>query len=285
MHTQNNLVVVSDLHVGCRRGLIHPNGVKLDDGGWYKPDKLQRKIWSLWETFWLEFVPTVTQGDKFDVLVNGDVVDGVHHGATTQVSHNPIDQHRMAMDIILWLEENCSDRWSNLYWTRGTEAHVGKSAHLEEALAKEAGAVQDDEGKHARYELWYRMAGGGLIQAMHHVGTTSSMAYEATALGKELAEINNECARWGLEVPDVVVRSHRHRHIEVRLPAKNTTQIAVVTPGWQAKTPFAWKIAGARISVPQFGGIVIRRAMHDGLPGDLYTRAAVWTPARSKPVQ
>ena len=284
MSTKNNLVVVSDMHIGCRRGLCPPDGVELDDGGRYHPDKLQKKIWSMWENFWKVFVPTVTQGDEYDLLINGDVVDGAHHNGTTQISQNPEDQRRMALKIIDWID-GTAEKLGDLYWTRGTEAHVGQSSHLEETLARECGALPDEEGKYARYELWYRMKGGGLIQAMHHVGTTSSMAYEATALGKEMAEMNAECARWGLEVPDVIVRSHRHRHIEVRLPAKNTTQIAVVTPCWQAKTPFVWKIAGARISVPQFGGIVIRRAMHDGQPGDLYTRAAVWTPARSKPVE
>jgi hypothetical protein len=52
--------------------------------------------------------------------------------------------------------------------------------------------------------------------------------------------------------------------------------IAVVTPAWQSKTRFAWKIPGARLSTPQFGGIVIRYAK-----GELFVRTKVWTVARS----
>ena len=100
-----------------------------------------------------------------------------------------------------------------------------------------------------------------------------------------MTELNNECSRWGVEPPDVIVRSHRHRHIEVRMPATRDTQIAVVTPGWQDKTSFAWKVAGARISMPQFGGVVIRRARSGRFPGDLYTRACVWTPAAHRYVE
>jgi len=33
-----------------------------------------------------------------------------------------------------------------------------------------------------------------------------------------------------------------------------------VTPAWQGKTPFVWKIPGGRLSQPQFGGVIIREA-------------------------
>jgi hypothetical protein len=49
-----------------------------------------------------------------------------------------------------------------------------------------------------------------------------------------------------------------------------------VTPCWQGKTPFVWKIPGGRLSTPQFGGIVIRWA------DELFVRPKVWTVDRSK---
>ena len=44
----NNLVVVSDLHAGCRVGLCPPDGARMDDGGRYRPSRLQRKMWRMW---------------------------------------------------------------------------------------------------------------------------------------------------------------------------------------------------------------------------------------------
>ncbi len=44
-----------------------------------------------------------------------------------------------------------------------------------------------------------------------------------------------------------------------------------MTPGWQGKTPFAWKIPGARLATPQFGGIVIK----EDKKGILYIRKFV----------
>jgi len=42
------------------------------------------------------------------------------------------------------------------------------------------------------------------------------------------------------------------------MPGINHRARAIVTPAWQGKTPFTWKIPGARISEPHFGGCLIR---------------------------
>jgi hypothetical protein len=55
-----------------------------------------------------------------------------------------------------------------------------------------------------------------------------------------------------------VVRSHRHRYIETVIPTANGRAFACVTPSWQLRTPFSYKIPGARLSEPQIGGLVIR---------------------------
>jgi hypothetical protein len=49
-----------------------------------------------------------------------------------------------------------------------------------------------------------------------------------------------------------------------------------VTPAWQGKTPYVWKIPGARISEPQLGGIVIRQGDEE-----FYYRRKVWSFDRS----
>jgi len=269
----NNLVIISDTHSGCQHALCPPGGVTLDGGGRYHPSRLQRKLWVLWEKFWREFVPEATHGEPYAVVHNGDAIDGVHHGSVEQITHNLTDQMNIAREI---LEPVVADH--AFFLVRGTPAHVGQAAMQEEELAQVLGAIPNEDGQHARYELVFELAAGGVVQCMHHIGTTSSMAYEATALGKELQEMNNEAARWGHAPPDVIVRSHRHRSIEVRLPSVNGEQIAVVTPCWQAKTSYAWKVAGARVTIPQFGGVVVRRKPG----GELYTRCFVYTPERSR---
>lgn len=265
-------IVVSDLHCGCRLALCPPKGVALDDGGRYMPSKFQLKLWNYWKEFSQDWLPKVTQNKPFALIVNGDTLDGVHHNSTTQISQNLVDQKRCAVDVL----QPLVDRAGRIYYhIRGTEAHVGKSGVEEERLAEDLHAIPNSDGQYARYDLW-KIIGKHLVHLLHHIGTSGSSAYEATAVHKELVEQFSEAGRWGDSPPDCVVRSHRHRYLETSIPTSKGKAIAVVTPGWQGKTPFAWKIAGARLARPQFGGILIRSDEHG-----LYIKNFVRTIERS----
>ncbi len=255
--TVKNLIVVSDIHAGCRLGLCPPTPIRLDDGGHYTASEIQLKVWALWREFWDEWVPRVTRNEPYDICFNGDALDGVHHNSTTQISHNIEDQLTIAEQILRPEVELCRTHGGTYYHIRGTEAHVGKSGIYEEQLAKRLGAKPNDSGQCARYDLWKRV-GECLVHLLHHIGTTSSAAHEASAVNAELTAEYVEAARWNQEPPSYVVRSHRHRFIAVDLNSANGYAAGIVTPAWQLKTPFAWKIAGARITEPQIGGILIR---------------------------
>lgn len=258
--TIRSLVVVSDTHAGCRLAVCRPEPIRLDDGGQYGPSAFQQKLYVYWREFWDIWIPEVTRGEPYDLVHNGDAIDGVHHRGTTQVSQNFEDQLRMAEALLSPEVERCRSLGGTYYHIRGTEAHVGQSGVYEEMLAKRLGAKPNADGQFARWDLWKRVGGakGPLVHLLHHVGTTGSAAHEASAVNAELTAEYVEAARWGREPPSYVVRSHRHRFIAVDLGAKNGYAGAIVTPAWQGRTPFTWKIPGARISEPQVGGIMIR---------------------------
>jgi hypothetical protein len=257
----NALVVVSDTHCGCALGLCPPGPMPLDDGGTYQASVFQSKVWGLWRQFWDEWIPEVTRGEPYDLVHNGDAIDGVHHNGTTQISHNIGDQVRIAEFVMSPVVAKCKQSGGTYYHIRGTEAHVGKSAEHEERLAKQLGAKPNETGQYARYDLWKRVGGakGPLVHLLHHIGTTGSAAHEASAVNAELTAEYVEAARWNRQPPDYIVRSHRHRSIAVDIDSGNGPAAAIVTPAWQGRTPFAWKIPGARLQEPQFGGIVIRK--------------------------
>lgn len=248
-----NVIAISDTHAGCRLGLCPPEGATLDDGGIYLPSRMQKVVWSWWEEFWDEWVPKATRKEPFILVHNGDVIDGVHHGATTQISHNIKDQRDLAVKIL----KKRVAKAEKYYSIRGTGAHVGQSSIHEEEVAESLDAKPNRDGQHSRYELWYKL-GDHLIHFLHHVGTTSSSAHESSAVNAELAAEFVEASRFGEKPPTVIVRSHRHRAIEIRLPTNRGYATAAVTPAWQLKTPFAWKVAGARLAPPQIGGMLIR---------------------------
>ena len=262
-------VVLSDLHAGCQMALCPPEGFRLDSGSIHVPKGPQAALWPVWVEFW-EWVAQVTAGEPYDLVFNGDCLDGVHHGSTTQISHNRNDQRRLAVHL---LAPHVA-RAARYFHVRGTEAHVGQSGEDEESVARELGAVPNEEGQHARYDLWLRMGGpkGPLVHFLHHIGTTGSAAYEATAVHKELVESYAEAGRWGDEPPRAIVRSHRHRALRISLPVDDGEALAVVTPAWQLKTPFAWKIPGARLSQPQIGGTILIVGEEAGLYARSFTR-------------
>lgn len=259
----NNIIIVSDLHLICRLGLFPDNfEMPLDDGGFYRASRLQKVVWGWWEEFWDHWVPTVTRGEPFSVVVNGDSVDGgAHHHNVTHISANREDQERLALHVLAPI----AARAERFYMVRGTEAHAGASGCDEEALARQLGAVKDQDGRAARWRLRLRV-GHGLVDIAHHIGTTGSLAYETSAIHKELEQIYVEAARWGDEPPDVVVRSHRHTNAETRIRITKPRYgrrvqgfaTSCTTPGWQLKTPFSQKVAGGRRSRPQFGGTLVR---------------------------
>jgi hypothetical protein len=248
-----------------------PKGARLDNGGTYKPTKLQNKVWNFWNNYW-KWVIQATKGETFSLLINGDIIDGHHHNSTHQWSHNLEDQ----CDHAYYILAPVCDLACETFIVRGTPVHSGESGVDEERLAKRLGAVPTNEGQYSRNEIWLKM-GDHIIHAAHHIGTTASSAHETSAVNAELTAMFTESGRWGHEPPSVIVRSHRHRCSEIRLPSQKGYATAFVTAAWQLKTPFAYKIAGARVTTPQIGGSLIRLGDEE-----LHTRHKVWDIGRSR---
>jgi hypothetical protein len=259
--TINYLAVASDTHCGSTLGLCPPQGVPLDDGGDYYPSELQKRVWQWWEEFW-NWVDTQTGGEPYAVCCNGDSIEGQPHGSVAVVSPNWTDQVNIAVECWRDVVKSCKGRY---YHIRGTEAHVGKSGQFEEQVAKRLGARPNSVGQHARPELWIRV-GEALVHVSHHIGTSGSMAYETSAVQKELEQMLVESARSNVEPPRVIIRSHRHSYVETRKNSSLGMLSACTTPGWQLKTPFAYKVAGARRTQPDFGGVLVCFHKEDKVP-------------------
>lgn len=248
-----NIVVISDTHVGCQHAIMPIEGAATDGGGFHSPSDNQKALYRYWREFWDVWVPFNTKNEPFIVVHNGDAIDGSHHGATTQWSQNMADQRRAAVAL---LKPEIS-RAEAFYMIRGTEVHVGKSGVEEETLGEELGAEPDATGRYARWELM-KLLGKHQIHFTHHIGTTSSSNHESSAVNAEISMMMANYARMGMIPPQVVVRSHRHRHIEVRIPTKDGYGCAFTTAAWQLKTPYVYRLPGGRTGFSQVGGSLIR---------------------------
>lgn len=251
------IVVVSDLHIGSYSGLCPPGGIRLDGGGTYKPNKFQRTLWRFWTHFWDEFVPQATKDATLRaIVINGDILEGIHHNHVGIVTTTWEHMRAGAKRILLPVREKV-DRFHVI---RGTEAHSAPGAEAEETLADSLKATINELGDHSSWQLWGTVD-GVVFQFAHHIGVTSSAAYETSAPMRELISGFTEAAQWGRRLPDVFVRSHRHRFTEVPLPSLKGRVRLVVTPGWQLRTPHTERID--RMRMPHIGGVVF--TVEDGI--------------------
>jgi hypothetical protein len=242
------LICVSDLHCGSTVGL-YPPGFKLEEGGEVKLNKVQAQLWDWWRVFWDEFLPPLCKGRQRVIVCNGDAVEG-DRNPVGLTAPNMADQRKMAV-ALLSTEIKKQDM---AYLIRGTEAHVGGSGGHEESIAEALDLPLDPlTQQYSIYHFWKKV-NGVLFSIAHHIGVSQSPVSEATALTTELVKAMKEAGRWGGEMPDVLVRSHRHMAAGVILPGKGGLHECFVTPGWQAKTPFLWRID--RMTLPQIGGVV-----------------------------
>jgi hypothetical protein len=267
-----NLICISDTHCGDQLGLCPPT-VTLAHGGTYHASSYQAAVWDHWHHFWHTWVPKVTRGEPYAVVLNGDMVEGRHHGATHQISADLADQNNIAYECLAPIIDLCQGRF---YYISGTPVHAGEAGEDEERLARRLGAIPTEGGRSTRYELYINV-GQALVHTSHHIGVTSSGAYETSALAREFNEFCSESSKWGRPPPDILVRSHRHRHCEIRVPTHRGYGIIFVTSAWQLKTPFLFKVPGGRVSTPNVGGSLIRQGDEE-----FYTRHYTVETARSR---
>lgn len=243
------IVAISDTHIGSFAGLCPPEGFDVGDGGLYKPNKFQRTTWRFWQHFWGDFVPKETAGaESTTVILNGDLIDGVHHKATAVISTSWEIQEKAAVQVLGPLSR---DR--RLYVVRGTEAHSDIGGQSEERISKAIDATPNEIGEYSTWQLWLDVD-GVVMQFAHHISTTSSAAYESSAPMREMVAGLVEAAQWDRRLPRVFVRSHRHRFIDVPLASPHGRIHSVITPGWQLRTPFTERID--RVRMPHIGGVV-----------------------------
>ncbi len=243
------LAVVGDPHPGSTVAICPPEGVRLDDGGTYRPSKPQQWLWWCWTDYWKKAEAKRKQlGASLWVVLNGDLGEGDHHGTSQIISKNPEAQDYVANRVFGVVTKLSPER---LFVVRGTEAHTGDSGSFEEGLARRLNAERDPETKN--WSRWHlRLDVNGVLCDFQHHGRAGQRPWTEASIAQLLAfQIYVEHVRRGLRHPDLAFRSHTHKKYDSH-DAHPTRVIGV--PSFQLKTAYAHKRATE--SIADVGGWV-----------------------------
>lgn len=238
MKTTSKLVlVISDLHVGSTVGLW-PKGFVSNEGNPIGQNKFQEWLWECWEDMLVWAQKTIGK-DQFDVVVNGDLVDGIHHRTLQVMTPDVSDQTDAVRQVLGFLAETSN----KLHIIKGTECH---SRNDEIRLGRALGATKDPANNQNAWDNLDLDVGGTLYNFAHHISATARTYLEASAHSIMLGNMSHARARVGKPVPKVMVRAHRHRHGIW----DDGNQISVITGAWQGLTRYGYRVVPDAIPQP-----------------------------------
>lgn len=235
--TSKLVLCISDLHVGSTVGLW-PKGFVSNEGNEIGQNKFQEWLWECWEDMLCWAQKTIGK-DAFDVVVNGDLVDGIHHKTLQVMTPDPSDQTDAVKQVLGFLAESCA----KLHIIKGTECH---SRNDEIRIGRALGATKcQATGQHAWDTLDLEVA-GTLYNFAHHISATARSYLEASAHSIALGNLSHSRARAGKPVPKVMVRAHRHRHGIW----DDGNQVSVITGAWQGLTRYGYRVVPDAVPQP-----------------------------------
>lgn len=266
---------IGDCHIGSTVALCPP-AVNLPDGGTYRANEAQLEIWEKWLYYWDEVKRLRGVGRKkrkLFVIVNGEIIDGDHHDTSQLISRNCVTQLGIA---IRTFEPVFALKPDHIFIIRGTPAHSGESGQWDEAFARDIGAEPDEEhNTHSWFHLKLPVEDIKLDIAHHGAAGRLHWTYANSAHKLAAMVMIGYCER-GEPVPDLVLRGHTHKAIDID-DAFRTIRV-IYNPSWQLATAYAHRIAPGEI-LPIGGNIIL-------VDGEKYevTKIKIW-PKPSEPWQ
>lgn len=226
------LALVSDIHAGSTRAIMPPRFTVSEDQV-VEANALQRFYWDCWQhaTGWLL---ELAGHSPFGLVLNGDLIEGDHHG-TTQIISKEVGDHIACAAQIL---EPIASRADKIFLTKGTECHTRGT---EEAIGERFHAERNPANGRPVFDQLSLSICGVRFVARHHVSTTSRPWLESNGLGMELASEQLQAVRNGEQMPQILAVAHRH----VGGHVVTNEGICIATPAWQGLTRHGHKVVGA----------------------------------------
>ena len=231
------IVLLSDLHIGSVVGLW-PSDFVSTEGVPIGQNAFQKWLWACWEDCH-ELIAKTVGDEPYELVINGDLVEGIHHRTTQVMSADIGDQSSAVIQIL----EPVTSKAAGVHIIKGTECHTRND---EIRLGKVLGASKNPENGQNAWDNLDIEINGTLINFAHHISATSRPYLEAGAHSIALGVITHTRSRVGKRVPSVICRAHRHRHGIWT----DGNQASLITGAWQGLTRHGYKVVPDAISEP-----------------------------------
>lgn len=245
MKSNQTLVIdASDHHTNSTVGLCPPV-VHLDDGGTYHASRGQRWLWECWLDMWAT-IRRDYSGWRIVYIIGGDVGEL----DTKRRSYQLISPNKATIQaMVSEAQAPALDLADAVYVIRGTPAHTGKSAWLEEATAQDITTNVRNKEAHSWY--WLRATASGVRFDVGHHSSMGGIPWTAPNSANRLAFLAmNYYHENELPVPHVILRSHNHRYAT---SADNFKASAYFTPAWTLRTEYIHQ--GKEYGIAQIGAM------------------------------
>jgi hypothetical protein len=227
------LLLLGDSHTGSTVAICPPV-VNLDDGGTYHASRSQRFLWDSW----LDLIDRAAKY-KPTLILNGDLIEGDKKDRSYQViTRNETNLLSIGADVFDPLAQMCGA----VYVVRGTMAHVGKSANLDDAVGRDLGAVPPEKRKGGASSWWSLnlKVEGRRVAIAHHASMGGQPWTSPDAARKLAARLQFEASQNEDVLPDIVFRSHVHQWAD----SYDAHRVRVVfLPAWTFATEYVHRIA------------------------------------------
>lgn len=265
------LIQVGDHHINSTVALCAP-GVELDDGGTYHLSRTQHWLWQCWEEFSAEVARL--DGRKIVVFM-GDLGElDTKRRSVQLITANKSTVLKTIQRTIEPLVE-VADK---LIIMRGTQAHVGKGAWLEETIASDYDHTIPDKQRGSA--SWYHMRpviDNARFDLAHHAsmsGLPWARGNSANNLAKKITWLY--MVKMGQPAPHVALRAHNH--IMTSSAQDEFPVFVQYGPAWTTATEYAYR-AGHENSLSDVGGIIWKIDN-----GKFEKRAITFSPKESRKV-
>lgn len=228
-----------------------PRPWQLDAGGTYNPSRAQRIIWRQWAECWETIRNLRNVGDRVIVTVMGDCVDGKHHDTSELVTQRVEEQERIFIECLDWaLKVIDFDGHDLLQFIAGTPAHAGELAQAERRIASDFNAQLYDRRKFEVHGVKFDLCHDGM--------TIGKRAWtDDTSLRSVLKSMLFEGLLYRQEIPDFVIRAHRHRWMFADFARGKYEIQGFMCPAFQLKTNYGVRYTSTSAKPPDIGMLYV----------------------------